>query len=232
MPLSISQNLAEYRYGDPNPPVPEFTASGNTGDVHWSTSSGTMNIATGLSSALSPENQTEIVTITAQDNVSSTTATIQIWATLPVQPKWGVEADFDPPLATWPMAYEKRDFDEYWNLLQFFKWHRKAAVDMSEAEDGTMRFRIVKGKAFYVEDIATGLLAKVFFDSVFRPGPKSLTWVDYSFVLKAFEFVIPEFPQVGPFVPEIVIPPGPGALFLEDGTELLAESDEEITLEA
>jgi hypothetical protein len=199
MALAISSTPDEYRVGDINIGALTFNATGETGTVNWSTSSGVLSSATGLSTVLSPFNRTEIVTITAQDSLNTVTKDIQIWATFPVQPKWLVESDADPPIARYPMVYEKRDFSEYWDVLSFFEWHQKAIIEMSEAEDGSFAFRIVRGKAFYLDDLSTGELLKVYFDSAIRRSFAATNFVNYSFQLLALAHAVPATPATGPF---------------------------------
>lgn len=199
MALVISATPTEYRIGDAATGALLFTATGATGTVNWSSNSGAMSPATGAGSTLDPVNRTQLVTVTAEDDVATVTKTIQIYATFPVQPKWEVEGDIDPPIVRWPMAYEKRSYAEYWGMLQFFKWHQKAVLEISEAEDGTVSVRIVKGKPFYVYDIASGLLAKVYFDSNVRHSEVAPNFVNYSFQLMGFAFEIPTTPTAGPW---------------------------------
>lgn len=199
MPLVISSSPTEYRFGDTDLGALLFTASGGTGTVDWSTGSGSMSPLTGASSTLTPVNQTEIVTISAQDDLITATKTIQIYATLPVQPKWGIESDVDPPIVRWPMAYEKREFSEYFEMLQFFRWHGKAILEISPAEDDSISVRVVKGRPFYVDDISSGDLTRVYFDSAVRRMFQGINYVDYSFQLMAIDYEIPDTPLTGPF---------------------------------
>lgn len=198
MPLEISSTVTEYRFGDTEAPAIELSATDNDGDVNWSTDSGFLDTPVGLSSILSPLNRTQVVTVTATDDSDTVTLTIQVWATLPVQPKWTIEVDIAPPLVRWPMAYEKREMQEYWDLLSFFRFHGKAVLEISEAEDGSVKVRVLQGIPFYVADIASGLLAKVYFDSNFRASADGYIYA-YSFQLVGFEFEIPETVLVGPF---------------------------------
>jgi hypothetical protein len=201
MALTITSSPTEYRYGAEDAAALLFTASGNTGTVIWSTDSGELVDAGELMVILNPVNRTEMVTITAEDSLTTVTREIQIWATLPVQPKWAVEADLSPPTASWPMAYEKRSFDEYWMMLQFYNWHGPADVEVSPGEDDTITIRVIRGKPFYINDIPTGQIVKVFFDSAFRAKFEAADWADFAFQLKSYEYSIPLEPVVGPFTP-------------------------------
>lgn len=176
---------------------PLFTASGNSGTVNWETDVGAMSAGTGLASVLQPLNRTQVVTVTAEDSVTTVTKQIQINGTLPaadgiaLQPRWGVEADTEMPMATWPMVYEQRDQAEYLAVLEFFNWHKKCVIDPSPAEDDSLVIRVVKGLPFYIKDIALGELQQVYFDSAIRRAAQAADWFDYSFSLRSFNYLAP-----------------------------------------
>lgn len=203
MALAVAAPVAEYRYVDPVVALPSFTASGATGTVHWSASSGELSAATGAGVTLDPSNRTELVIITATDDSASVSVSIQIYGTFPVQPKWGIEIDVDPTSGKiqFPMVYEKRTYEEYFfNVLQFYKWHKRAIIDESEAEDGTLDYKVNAGRPFYVDDIASGILAKVYFDSVMRQSFEAADNVAYSFQFKGYDYEVPSMPATGPSV--------------------------------
>jgi hypothetical protein len=219
MALAVSSSVSTYRYGDPVIAIPLLSASGATGTVHWSTSSGTLSNATGATSSLSPIDRSEIVIVTAVDDSATVTKGVQIYATVPYQPKWGVEADFDDETeisvsednvpkfrvvseltARFPLVYEKRSFDEYWIMMQFFNWHRKSTP-------------------FYIDDIASGILAFGYFDSAIRIAAQGADWVDYSHQFKSYAFQIPNDPTTGPTRPLT----GLASILLEGGGHVLLE---------
>lgn len=201
MTLSVSQSISEYRYGDHDVAIPELTASGATGAVNWITSSGALNAAAGAVVRLSPYNRTELVTITAEDDLNTVVKTVQVYGTWPTQPKWEVELDIDQTtkVIQFPMAYEKRTFEEHFDVLQFVAWHKKAIIETSEAEDGTLVYRVLAGLPFYVNDIASGILAKVYLDSVIRQSFGAANVANYSLQMRGFDYMIPASPETGPF---------------------------------
>lgn len=201
MALAVAQSITEYRYGDPDVAIPELTASGATGTVNWTTSSGALNTATGAVVRLSPYNRTELVTITATDDSNTVIKTVQVFGTWPTQPKWEIELDIDPTTGViqFPMAYEKREFQEHFDVLQFIAWHKKALIETSEAEDGTLVYRVLSGLPFYVNDIASGILAKVYLESVIRQSFSAPNFANYSLQMRGFDYAIPELPVTGPF---------------------------------
>jgi hypothetical protein len=219
MALSVEADVEQYRYSDPDADLPLFTASGAVGTVHWSTSSGVLSDATGATTSLSPVNRTEghltaPVVVTAADDNTTVETEITIYATLPVQPKWAVESDLGMPLTRWPMAYEKRTYEEYFSVVQFWQWHKQAILEISEPEDGPPSVRIVRGLPFYLADTAFSELARVFFDSQIRRSARGLNVIDYSFQLLSFDFVVPG---------EIPSEPQTGVMISESGSVMVAE---------
>lgn len=214
MALAVTPSVTEYRYGDPLVALPSFAASGATGTVNWSTSSGVLSDATGASTELSSVNRTEVVTITAEDSLNTVLTVIQIFATFPFQPKWAIESDYGIPITRWPYVCEKRMFDEYFEVIAFFNWHKQAILEVSEPEDGPPKVRVVRGLPFYLGDVAFSELAKVYFDSPVRRSAPHLGRMDYSFQLMSFDFVvpstIPSAPQTG-----IMMTEGGGYILLE-----------------
>jgi hypothetical protein len=191
MSLAISASETEIRWGDPDVTAIVLTAEDPDGEVNWTVSAGNLQSATGDETEFNPLNRTEIVTVTAEDDSDTVVLDIQVWGTLPVQPKWGIESDISPPFASWPMSYEKREFNEYLMVLKFFNWHGPALIEHSEAEDGTVSIRVLRGRAFYLDDVATGDLTKVYFDSALRRAPRGLNLIDYAFAVKSFDFTLP-----------------------------------------
>lgn len=229
MSLAVSQSVNEYRYGDATA-LPMFTASGATGTVHWSISAGAGSLSneSGTITSLSPTNRTALISVTANDGATTVVKTIQIYGTFPAQPKWGIEIDIDATTGKiqFPMVYEKRTFEEYfYDVLQFFKWHKKAIIEESEAEDGTLSYRVLSGRPFYVNDIASGILTKVYFDSVMRQSFEAANNVAYSFQFKGYDYEIPLLsPTTGPFVVSGLLLESNGRILLEDGSHLLQQS--------
>jgi hypothetical protein len=224
MILAVAQSVSQYRYGSGDA-FPVFTSSHSTGLVHWSVNAGFLNHATGAVVELSPLNRSQVVTITATDDLNTVTKTIRIWATFPVQPKWQIEIDVDATTGKiqFPMVYEKRTFEEYfYDVLQFFKWHKKAIIEESEAEDGTLKYRVLAGRPFYVDDFASGIFALVYFDSVMRQSFEASNNTAYSFQFKGYDYVIPDLPVTGPFAVF--------AFLLQTGEPLLLQTSSQFLL--
>jgi hypothetical protein len=202
MALGITPPATAYRYGDTGVGSLAYVATGATGTVHWTTSSGTMTGATGASSVLSGlANDTYTVTITATDDNGSVSVTLAVTATFPYQPKWGVESDYDTVgLTRYPMVAEKRGFVEYWDALRFYNRLGNAIVETSPGEDGAIAYRVLRGKPFYVVEKSSGELILGYFNSSLRRSFESAEWCNYSFQFLAINHTSPSTPTAGPWV--------------------------------
>ena len=223
--LTITPPDSPYRYAEAF--LPEFSASGATGTVNWSTSSGTLSDATGASTVLTPLNRTQMVTITAEDDDDTVTFNLSVEATFPVLGNWQVESDLDdtppeisvpelgPPrfressqiTASWPYVFTSRMFESYAEVRSFLIFHRYSIP-------------------FWVEDMATGELVNGYRDSSLRRKPIKTNLFEFSFRFKVYDWQEPEsLADIGPWASL------GGGLLLEDGGSLLLEDGGDLLLD-
>lgn len=143
MPVTVNSDMPTVRYMPYATQVqPHITASTS---VTWSAADGTISPSTGTSAFFTPPNKTKVVRITGDAGGGDTNfVDIQVYATIPIQPNWGFEQDWDnktlrseaedgtaklrrkgPIKRNWQFAWNNVDSADWIILREFFKFHQK-----------------------------------------------------------------------------------------------------------
>lgn len=150
MPISVSQTKTVHRAGAMESPgempLPQFTASGNTGTVNWSDNGagGTFSPTSGLTTTYTPLNRTQLVKIRATDSIGNVSVALQIYGTFPLQPFLGYNFTVDQPTQvsydrdnlpvfredggetlSFENVYRRREIADFLVALTFWRHHHK-----------------------------------------------------------------------------------------------------------
>jgi hypothetical protein len=142
MPVDVSVDIPVIRYTPYTTQLKPLVTANMS--VEWTTSVGTVNPSSGNSTFFTPPNQTRVATVTGTSGVEHDSAAIQVYATIPFQPHFGYELDWDnktlrseaedgsavlrvkgPIKKSWQVAFNNIPSDEWILLREFFKWHQK-----------------------------------------------------------------------------------------------------------
>lgn len=202
MPIEITASKTTFRVGEPEPPVLEVT--GSSGNVSWSCNFGACVPDDETVTTLSAENVSRyadagdavVVTVTDLDTEEEASVSIDVFATFPFQPGWDFEAEVDEDteiseaednsevifegklFGVWPLAFNRRDYDEYLVALRFRAAHGKR-------------------KHFYLDDRGLEQLLRGRFDSPIKLSPHNANGFSYSFV-----FICPQWVEPAPEQPD------------------------------
>jgi hypothetical protein len=196
--LAITPTLTTYRATvAPLPlPLPQFTASQS---VRWATTHGTLLTSYSprtlyvagtyaMSVYLEPANETRLLTLTATNaGNQSTTTTIQVYATIPVIPDFGVAVEEEDP-AEVSYAPDKKHFTARYNGEPVEKWELKF-VGRKLAERQAMKaFRRFHRLHLpvYLDEQVLGDLILVHFDSGLKTDGNRTNLIDFAVVVKQF----------------------------------------------
>jgi hypothetical protein len=172
MSTSVTSSLATYRAGQTETgkayiagavTLPVVTAVAASGAVTWS-DNGAGGVFTGTNPATyRPANRTRLVTISATDAVNTHSVSIQVYASIPLNPTKGYSIDTDndtkrddakdktpvffergPLFRSRPVAWANRSLYQMTLLDTFFQFHRKVIelyyVDLETGEILLTRF--------------------------------------------------------------------------------------------
>lgn len=155
-------------------PKPLYTCNNPTGAVTWSDGGAGGTFApsgvNNQNAIYTPKNKTQAVVISATDPANTKTIALTVFATVPVQPQFGFDVESDIETAIkfakdrtryfredgdleigWVLAWDARPRDEFEELRQFWRDHRKI-------------------NQLYMVDAESNILNKVWFTS-------SMKWV-------------------------------------------------------
>jgi hypothetical protein len=173
MPVNVTVDIPTVRYTPFSTQIkPTVTADSS---ATWTTTDGSVSPGSGLTTLFTPPNKTKVVRVTGTiAGPSSDYVDIQVYATIPFQPNYGYELDFDnttlrspsedggsilrlkgPIKHSWQIGFNNVPADEWILIRNFYKYHQKHV-------------------AWYYEDLAvpdndgsgeSNMLALVTFDS-------------------------------------------------------------------
>jgi hypothetical protein len=112
--------------------------------VLWTANFGSLSPTSGSTALFTPPNQTRTSRVTGTSSPDSDFVDIQVYATIPFQPHFGFEQDWDnktlrseaedgsavlrvkgPIKRSWQVSFNNLPPDEWILLREFFRWHQK-----------------------------------------------------------------------------------------------------------
>lgn len=191
MALTVEQTKSSWIVTDD---PPQFSASGATGTVHWATNRGSMPEEIGPDNLLSMPNESwygpenaingnQAVKITVNDDVTTVSLYVDVYAVFPYQADWGFQSMLDEDTeisraednsesyrilsglhASWPMVFKDREHVEFIAAQRFRAFHGKT-------------------RWFYIQELGLEELQYVRFDSGFNRQPDWADGKTYGFTL-------------------------------------------------